>query len=173
MCTLRWDLIRSHTWSTWPLCSVSWPRKWWWSGPWPRYWFSHLPTWSRHVTFSVHLFYFHFVHRVFIRRICHLKSSWTQESAISISGSPPNQVSLETRSTSSTACLATRWDICANTLTFASMFFLCCSLFNQWDLSNAETLHSVFVKSKRWKLLYSSEVDDVCSGNLNMKARDL
>lgn len=49
------------------------------------------------------------LYNAFIHRISHLRSSWMQESATLISGCPPNQVSLEMKSTSSTACLATRW----------------------------------------------------------------
>lgn len=49
------------------------------------------------------------IYSVIIYRIWHLKSSWMQEFATLISGYPPNQVSLEMRSTSSMVCLATRW----------------------------------------------------------------
>lgn len=136
---LLWAPIRSHLWSTWPPCSASWPRKSWWSGPWPRYrvqisavskphhlcsqavYRSHLK-WHILGRFFLCMCLSHnnrwvglccqlccLIYNVCVPRIWHLKSSWMQESATLISGSPPNQASLEMRSTSSTACLATRW----------------------------------------------------------------
>lgn len=63
---------------------------------------SHLPT----------VFFFSLCistqHYIFICRIYLSKSSSTQESATLTSGSPPNPGSLDARSTSSMACLATR-----------------------------------------------------------------
>lgn len=51
------------------------------------------------------------VSTVIIHRIWHFESSWMQESATLISGYPPNLASLDMRSTSSMAYLATRWAV--------------------------------------------------------------
>lgn len=75
------------------------------------------------------------VYSVIIHRIWLLKSSWMQESATLISGYPPNQVSLEMRSTSSMACLAIRWAEKHILLIIVAAVYACLSNFNIFKLT--------------------------------------